>query len=174
MTTQAVCPHCRSPLYDLDLERCTTCGRQLPLERAAAPPPPTRSEARLQPIPPQRPIARTTPTPKTGQIAASVPLAPVVTAPTRLPVVDTQLLENARAATSELYLRILVHSALGLALWSLLIVPLGRLGGIPYAALPAVLAIGAGLLGVGEQPNRWFVVTSATALAALVIAWIWF
>lgn len=173
MTTEAVCHHCRSPLYDLDLDRCTSCGRQLPLERAAAPSF-NRGEERPQPTPPRRPIARTASTAKTSESAADVPVAPVVAAPTRLPALVSPVAEHALIAANELYLRILVHSAMGLALWSILIIPLGRLGGIPYATLPAVLASIACLLGAAEHPSRWHAITAATAMAALVIACIWF
>lgn len=173
MSTEAVCPHCRSPLYDLDLDRCTTCGRQLPIERTSAPPL-HRGEERLQPTPPRRPITRATSIAKTPEPATEVPMAPVVATPTRLPALDSTAAEHARTAFFELYLRILVHSAVGLALWSILIIPLGRLGGVPYATLPAVLAGVACLLAAAEHPSRWHAITGATALAALVSACIWF
>jgi hypothetical protein len=173
MSTEAVCPHCRSPLYDLDLDRCTTCGRQLPLERASAAPR-NPGEEHPQSTPPRRPIARTASTAKTPESAAEAPMAPVVATPTRLPALGSPVAEHARTALYELYLRILVHSAVGLALWSILIIPLGRLGGVPYTTLPAVLAGVACLVAAAEYPSRWHAITGATAMAALVIACIWF
>ena len=176
MTPADACPHCQGPIYDTAVERCTNCGRQLPLDRTTATQP-TTPPVRSQPKRLQRPILRSPALPSTPASDAAqpeVPVAAVVARPPRLPLADDALIANAQAASNELYLRILTHSALGLALWSLLIVPLGRLGGVPYTTLPAVLAICTCALGTSSQPSRGFTLAGVTAAAALVIAWLWF
>jgi len=101
-------------------------------------------------------------------------MAPTVAAPRPLTPLTRVSLDDTQHADRELYSRILTHAGLGLALWSLLIVPLGRLGGVPYATLPAVLAIGTLALSTSIQPTRWFPIAGTTAITALVIAWLWF
>lgn len=180
MTPAAVCPHCQGPIYDRLVERCTNCGGPLTLEHFKTQGPASASSPNpdpLQPSRPQRPRVRGSLAPKTLLSAASqieVPVAPVVSGPPRLPAADVTLIADTQVAANELYLRILTHSALGLALWSLLIVPLGRLGGVPYATLPAVSAVCIGVLGTGTQPSRWFLIAGSIAAAAIVIAALWF
>lgn len=175
MKTGIYCPYCAAELMDPEADRCTSCGMFVVPELRAA-------------IAARVPIAAQV-SPILEYSKAASPGAPDVLAPAV--AIDSQIIPTAMAVqdpapelgrrwhessftesqqSQVVWQTILFQSSLGLAMWGWVIVPLGRLGQMPYAWIPAVLAVIAGLLGSTENNRWWSLGIILSALVTVVVA----
>ncbi len=167
--TGIYCPYCAAELFDPEADRCVSCGMFVAPELRAAlaakvplavvvPP--------LLPVPVQLPQAMLT----TGMIPETVPVAAIYVPPPELGRPWHESSFNEAQQIAAVWQTILFQSSLGLAIWGWAIIPLGRLGYLPYAWFPAGLAIIAGLLGLAGSKRWKSLGIILAAMAAVVIS----
>lgn len=160
--TGVYCPYCAAELFDPAAERCVSCGMFVAPELRAA-------------LAVRVPTARMLPL--TNPAAGSQPVGgPVLEGiPVANPAFEANLADRRRWSESSptdlqqtwaVWQTILFQTSLGLAAWAWAIVALGRLSYMPYAWVPAGLAIMTGLFGM-TTTNRWF---SLGAVVAAVVS----
>lgn len=128
---------------------------------------------RMVPLPvPHDPTSLTETTDRLEMIPVGIPvgLAPSDLAPRELgrPWYESSFNETQQAKA--VWQTIFLQSSIGWAIWGWAIIPLGRLGDMPYTWFPAGLAVVAGLLGLTEK-TRWLSLgTMLAALGSVVVA----
>jgi len=192
------CPFCSEVLFDPQLERCPTCGMFVPPEvqaflRARLE---TQQHSQPQSQSPKSP-RMDQPSGASSSTRSSYPVdgaASAVDGDQEIPVafafgqagrenphvgrsLDMNLYNPAIAATDAqaqlvVWRRIFLHSGIGLAIWSLATLPLGKWGLLPLAFFPASLSIFVCLLSLGSSKRRDLglaVAAMSTALLALAL-----
>ncbi|MDP1562159.1 MAG: hypothetical protein Q8M16_12340 [Pirellulaceae bacterium] len=177
MKTDVYCPYCAAELFDPDAERCTSCGMFVAPELRA-------TIAAKIPVAPRQ-VPRSAPHDSTSLfettdsletipvgIPVGIPIAVAASdlAPPELgrPWYESSFNETQQAKA--VWQTIFLQSSIGWALWGWAIIPLGRMGYMPYTWFPAGLAVVAGLLGLTEK-TRWLSLgTMLAAIGSMIIA----
>lgn len=173
MKTGVHCPYCAAELFDPDADRCTSCGMFVASELRAAlrAKVPTATATVVSPTPGNSPKLSDPATWNDAKPNNDIPSARVASQPATS---FGRYRQNPTSAESQqrwqLWKTILFQSAVGLAVWAWAIVALGRLGPMPFAWMPASLAVVAGLLGTSEK-TRWASLGAVlVSIAAIVVA----
>jgi len=179
------CPYCAADLYDPDQERCTQCGLFVPDDLRAVLEQKFRPAGERPPSAAGSPPPLATAAPASGTLGQSPdlatsaddspPVAPVASlAPFRASSgtwQDLNLLAAQQASQRALWQRVWLQAGLGLVVWSVVIIPLGRWGGaLPFSCLPAGLGITCCLFGISRANFWWAVAAWLIAAGAIAVA----
>ncbi len=175
MKTGIYCPYCAAELFDSKADRCTSCGMFVVPELRAAIAARVPTAARVSPNAespsPESLASPTVFTPAVAFDTQTIPTAMVVQDPA--PELGRRWHEPSFTESQQaqvVWQTIFFQTSLGLAMWGWVIVPLGRLGQMPYAWIPASLAVVAGLLGTADKNRWWSLGIMLSALASVVVA----
>lgn len=166
--TGVYCPYCAAELFDPEAERCTSCGMFVAPELRAAVIARIPIAARAAIIHEHAEHSQVV----GAELNTASPVSAVAynTAPPELgrPWRELSFTESQQAKV--VWQTIMFQSSVGLAVWGLAIIPLGRLAQMPYAWIPAGMAIVAGLFGISDKTRWWCLGSILAAIVAILAA----